>query len=353
MSNFPVISICIPTYNRHVFLDRCLRSIELAISFYSFPIEICIYDSSETDDSRKIAIKYSGHLNIKYLHNPNNEGYAGNFKKCLSMAKSKMAWFIGDDDVLVQDSFKTIDEVFSKFPTIDFIYCNAFNLDEEYFKKFQKPFDTKYLPLDMKKFTNVSESKLILFRDLIDHNVSFDFLSGMFLSIFNREMWELNSSCVREETSKLKIKFVDLDSTFPHSKIFANTFMESNAYLSNKPLIVAVSGVREWVEFYPFIRTFRFMDLLMEYKKNGLPYLKYWKNKNFTVKYFAYDALYSFRKRGGRFPNIKLFKYLVSASGCPNFYFSFIRLMFSITRKFFEKYQHFLLGYKDEQNRIM
>ena len=333
MKPSPEISICIPTYNRQLLLDRCLNSIRIAYDFHAFPIEICIYDSSQNKFCKEIVDKYSESLDIRYLHNPLNEGYAGNFKSCVSMAKSKMAWLIGDDDLIVKNCFEIIDQLFSRFPKVDFFYCNAFQLDEQFFKHFQKPFDTKYLPLDMKKITDSFDSGLIPFRDLIDYHVSFDFLGGMFLSVFNREMWESSSSCVKEETSKSRVKFVDLDSTFPHTKIFANTFMKSEAYLLNEPLIVAVSGVREWVEFYPFIRTFRLMDLLKEYRKNGLSILMYWKNKNFTVKYFAYDAIYSLRKRSDRFPKIKLLQYVGAACIFPNFYFSFIDLIVSFINK--------------------
>ena len=141
MKEQPQISICIPTYNRHDCLDRCLRSIELAYVFHSFQIEVCVFDSSETDQSRKIVEKYSESLNIKYLYSPDNEGYAGNFKNCVSMASAKMAWLIGDDDLLVRNSLKIIDDLFSEYPTVDFFYCNAFHLDEEFFKDFQKPFE--------------------------------------------------------------------------------------------------------------------------------------------------------------------------------------------------------------------
>jgi glycosyltransferase involved in cell wall biosynthesis len=111
MKTFPQISICIPTYNRHAFLERCLYSIYLAYSFHSISIEICIYDSSDSDESKSIADKYSTVLNLKYLKNSNNGGYAGNFKRCISMATSKMAWLIGDDDLLLQNSFKELEKL--------------------------------------------------------------------------------------------------------------------------------------------------------------------------------------------------------------------------------------------------
>jgi glycosyltransferase involved in cell wall biosynthesis len=336
MKKLPKISICIPTHNRHEYLDRCLRSIELAYIFHPYQIEVCVFDSSETNESRRIVDKYAEFLNIKYLYSPENQGYAGNFKNCVSMAGSRMAWLIGDDDLLVQNSLKIIDDLFSEFPNVDFFYCNAFHLDEEFFKEFKKPFDTQYLPLKMSKFTSIPMSRLIPFHKLIDFRVSFDFLGGMFLSIFNRELWELNKSCVKDETSKSRIKFLDLDSTFPHSKIFANTFMKSDAYLLNNPLVVAVAGVREWTEYYPFIRTFRLIDLLIEYRQNGLSYFSYWKNKNSTVKHFAYDAMYSISKKNDQSPKIRLSRYIVYASTCPNFYFSFIKLILYPLKKMYK-----------------
>jgi glycosyltransferase involved in cell wall biosynthesis len=328
----PKISICIPTFNRHEQLERCLESIKIADHFYPFEPQICILDSSSENKTKEISLRYSQNLNIKYQKNAYNMGYAGNFKKCVSMASSRMVWLIGDDDLLVADCFQRLGQLFSLQPDIKYFYCNAFQLDHKYFERFSKPFDTVNLPSDMKKYTNCSASKLLLFNELIDHKVSFDFLAGMFLSIFDREMWESGESCVNEESSKSPIKFIDLDSTFPHSKIFANTFMNTRAYLMHDPLIVATSGEREWSHLYPIIRTFRLIDLLLEYKKNGLPYRKYLKNKNATVKYFAYDAIYYLRNKNSDFPKIDLKCYVLSALIYPNFYFSFVRKLLSLLK---------------------
>lgn len=331
------ISICIPTFNRPKQLERCLESIKIADYFYTFAPQICILDSSNDDKTREISLRYSQILNIEYQKNAYNMGYAGNFKKCVAMASSRMAWLIGDDDLLVVDCFQRLDQLLSLQPNIKFFYCNAFQLDNIYFERFPKPFDTMSLPSSMKKYTNYSASKLLLFKELIDHKVSFDFLAGMFLSIFDREMWESGQSCVNEESSKSPIKFIDLDSTFPHSKIFANTFMNTQAYLIHDPLIVATSGEREWSHLYPMIRTFRLMDLLLEYKRNGLPYSQYLKNLNATVKHFAYDAIYYLQNRHNNFPKIDLKFYVLKALICPNFYLSFVRKLLSLLKRFTHK----------------
>ena len=41
----------------------------------------------------------------------------------------------------------------------------------------------------MKKLSNVGKNKNVQFWDVIDPDVSWEFLIGIFLSIFNREIW--------------------------------------------------------------------------------------------------------------------------------------------------------------------
>jgi hypothetical protein len=179
----------------------------------------------------------------------------------------------------------------------------------------------------MTKFSNFSESKELMFRDLIQNKYSFDYLGGMFLSIFSRSIWIKNAKCISADTPGEKIKFSNLDNTFPHTKIFANGFMEERAYYSAKPLIVAVGGVREWTTYYPLIRTFRLLDLLNEFRRNGLGLIPWLRNKNSTVKHFAFDWIYYLQNRDNSFPKIVLSRYLLPNLILPNLYISVARLV--------------------------
>lgn len=69
----PLISICIPTYNRSSYLVNCLDSIIEQSGFEK--IQIVISDNCSTDDTRAIAEKYRERFdNIKYYRNDHNVG---------------------------------------------------------------------------------------------------------------------------------------------------------------------------------------------------------------------------------------------------------------------------------------
>jgi glycosyltransferase involved in cell wall biosynthesis len=282
MNNSPVLSICIPTFERPQSLYNCLNSILIAKGFSDFPFEVCVSDNSSSDESESIVNLFAEYFDIYYHRNLSNLGFAGNFVQVTQMAQGEFIWLVGDDDLIMPDSLLTFSDIYSENNDVDFFCVNAFQISYLQLLSYPSPFDTRFLPNDMSKFSKYAKSHRLPFKDLIDHRKSFDFLGGIFLSIFRRKDWLENIDCLDYNFSDNLIHFRNLDTTFPHSKIFANTFMGKNAYFCSKPLSVAVSGLRSWSEYYPLIRTFRLLDLLDEYRKNGLSKVQYFRNKNAT-----------------------------------------------------------------------
>lgn len=306
MSTSPVLSICIPTFERPQSLYNCLNSILIAKGFSDFPIEVCVSDNSSSDESLFITDLFTETLDIHYRRNLSNLGFAGNFVQVTLMSQGEFIWLIGDDDLIMPDSLKNFSAIYKENTNVDFFYVNAFEISYRHLLSFPSPFDTRLLPTNMSRFSKYTESHRLPFEDLIDHRKSFDFLGGIFLSIFRRKDWLENINCLDYKFTDNLIHFRNLDTTFPHSKIFANTFMGKEAYFCAEPLSVAVSGLRNWSEYYPLIRTFRLLDLLDEYKKNGLSKVKYFRNKNATLTYLAYDSIYYLRNKNNTYPKINL-----------------------------------------------
>ncbi|MEN9325938.1 MAG: hypothetical protein RI943_349 [Bacteroidota bacterium] len=322
------LAICIPTFNRPRSMERCLRSIEVALDKFTFPIEICISDNSENSDTEKIALAFQEKMKIKYKKNYRNLGYAGNFKSAVNMAESEYVWLIGDDDVLTPNTFDLVSKMFRSFADLDFYYVNAYHLESKNIIKINDEFDFISSKKFMKEHSKSRPSRTMKFKELIDYKMSSDFLAGMFLSIFRKNLWLQSQDLVLNKNLNSNIYFDSLDDTFPHAKIFANTFMSSDTFYSEVPMIIAVSGEREWSKYFPLIRTFRMLDLMKEYRNNGLEFRVYWKNINHIAKYFAYDSLYYWGNKTGNYPKIELATYAKSVILCPNFYLSFPRLVF-------------------------
>ena len=251
------LSICIPTYNRPNQLPNCLNSIYLAKKNCNIEFEVCVSDNGSDYNVEKIINKYKKKLNIKLNINKQNLGYQPNLLKTIYISKGEYVWAIGDDDLLMPNSLKKIEELLKKYKDVDFFFLNSYHLDYEYLNKFKKPFNTKNLPKKMEKLSKKKENMKCHFWDLVDYKVSFDFLLGNFLNIFRRKMWLENVNCLDRGLLKDRRVWSNFDNTCAHIKIYANAFKNSKAYFHAEPLTVNAYGIREWGPLYPFIEIVR------------------------------------------------------------------------------------------------
>lgn len=180
----------------------------------------------------------------------------------------------------------------------------------------------------MKPFSSWPHSAAMRFIDLIDPKISFDFLGGMYLSVFRRGHWIASAHIIDETSLSDQTTFSDLDSTFPHIKIFSKAFADSNAFFYATPLSICLTGAREWAPMYRFIRSIRIVEALREYRKNGLSYWQYFRCKNFSLRTFIPDFVYMLINRSSSGFDYIRPKNLISYLLYPNFYLSIIYYFF-------------------------
>ena len=319
------LSICIPTYNRAAHLSNCLKSIISMRKPKGFQFEICISDNGSNDNTKEIVNNAKKDIDINYNRNENNLGIARNFLKVVSMAKGEFVWLIGDDDLLLPHTLDTLEVLFKNHKTVNFFYINSYLLDTNYIFSFPQPFDISKLPSNMDKFSLYKKSQELNFLELINPKVSFDFLGGMFLSIFKRNMWLDNVSILNNEAIKDARVFSHFDNTFPHVKIFSVAFSKSKAYFQSDPLSVCLSGAREWAPMNPLVSSVRLVEALDEYRKNGLNYFQYINCKNYALSNIIPHILKMFlNKEKSGFIYINPKKHILNNMLYPNFYFSLI-----------------------------
>ncbi len=319
------ISICIPTYNRARHLENCLNSIILCGAQSDLKFQVCVSDNCSTDNTEEVVRKAQSSIDVKYKKNTNNIGIARNILNVAAMAEGDFIWLIGDDDLLMPNAIIEIDSLFELHPNVDFFYVNSFHLNTEYVEKFSSPFDTANLPSNMLPFSQWPIAGEMKFIDLINPKISFDFLGGIFLSVFRRKNWDDNVGVLDEMAMSDARAFSYLDNTFPHVKIFARAFSTSKAYFNTKPLNVCLTGVREWSVMYPFIHSVRLVEALGEYRKNGLPYLRYIRCRNYALNHFMPDfANMLLDKNNSGYRYINPFTLILENCMYPNFYLSAI-----------------------------
>jgi|TARA_B110000037_G_C17049183_1_gene476992 glycosyltransferase involved in cell wall biosynthesis len=324
------LSICIPTYNRIECLNNCLNSILIAKkNNYNFNFEVCISDNCSKENVKKIIDKYSSSLNISFSQNSNNLGLGVNILKAVSLAKGEYVWILGNDDLLLPNTFFYLERLFTDNTIVDFFYINSFHLDSSLVLSGQQPFDTNNLPKKMKKFSNFPKNFQSNFFDLVNHNISFDFMLGMFLIIFKKKIWDKNLFRIDQSYIEDKKTYSTFENTAPHIIIWSSGFKNSKAYFQSKPLSVNTHGVREWVDLYPFVESIRIPEVLDYYRLAGLPLHKYLYYKNFALRklFISLFQMYFFKNVNGlKFIDIN--KHIVSNLLYPSIYFGAIYFIF-------------------------
>ena len=230
------------------------------------------------------------------------------------------------------NSLSRLEKIFEENLDVDFFFLNSFSLDYKYIEGFERPFDTKNLPDHMEiKLGKRKTSQKMNFWELIDYNISFDFLLGNFLNIFKRNMWNENLKFLNENLVADKRTWSNFDNTCGHTKIYAHAFKNSKAYFCAEGLSINCYGAREWGDLYPLIEIVRLPEVLDYYRKNGLSFKSYIINKNYALRNFInyfLKIIISGKKGGLQYVNF--YRHIFLNLLYPNVYFS---LVYFILRK--------------------
>ncbi len=283
-----LLSICIPTFNRKNSLRNCLNSILISEKFLkNFDYEVCISDNCSEENVSNTILEFKNKLNIVFNINSKNLGFSRNAIKCISMARGKFVWMIGDDDLILPNALNKIKSLIVHNTDVDFFFLNSCYLDSNFLKKFPQPFDTNNLNIkNMDTICKLKKDKKTNFWGVIDPNVSWEFLIGIFLSLFNKNKYLENIGVLNQKDLDDKRPWSNFDNTCTHAKILSSTFKDSVSYVCVEPLSANLIGLREWSPLYEFIEIVRIPELLDHYKSLGLNKWKFYYYKNFALRNF-------------------------------------------------------------------
>lgn len=128
----PLLSICIPAYNRCDDLILLLDSIIEygAIELRSGDLQVVVSDNASDDKTNEVVEKYASiHKNIIKIRNSVNLGFAANLNIAVEAGAADYCWLMGSDEIILPDSIRKIisrlDEHF------DIIFGNAITHGKE------------------------------------------------------------------------------------------------------------------------------------------------------------------------------------------------------------------------------
>jgi abequosyltransferase len=185
--NKPLISICIPTYNRALFLRECLDSIARQFSDEEVKnkVNVFILDNQSEDDTEEVARKFTDVFeNVKYVKDDQNRKIAPGIVKAASLADGEYIWIFSDDDLYLNNSLKIIIEAIEAtkadlvinnlnvfFGNLKKTTINLLGISQDYFITNRKDF---FIYLNKKVFKNIDFyttfcSNWILKREILEN----------------------------------------------------------------------------------------------------------------------------------------------------------------------------------------
>mgnify|MGYP003313516911 CR=1 FL=1 len=79
------------------------------------------------------------------------------------------------------------------------------------------------------KLGNKKDSHQLKFWELIDYNISFDFLIGNFLNVFNRKMWKDNLHHLDQDLVRDTRTWSNFDNTCFNGKVISTVFKDKKS----------------------------------------------------------------------------------------------------------------------------
>ncbi len=105
----PTLSICVPTFNRPVLVQRAIYSIVQSVSGAEGEVEIIVADNSPdvSEHACRQALEAWGGRSL-YIANRQNVGIPANFNECIARASGWYVLFVCDDDRLLPGAVPAI-----------------------------------------------------------------------------------------------------------------------------------------------------------------------------------------------------------------------------------------------------
>ena len=133
MNSLPLVSFCIPTYNRSRYLESLLNSLAVSLADFPYPFEVFVADNASSDETAQTLESFSALLPLRSIRHASNLGGAANWQYLMQHALGTYVVYVADDDGLLTPAVAEVIAVLEANPEIGIAYApwRLFDLVEE------------------------------------------------------------------------------------------------------------------------------------------------------------------------------------------------------------------------------
>lgn len=148
----PVLSVCIPTYNRPTFLKENIEVLAKQLESRNDIVEFIISDNCSEDNTREVidGLRRDYNLNLTYYYQEEPLYFEDNFDFVADRAAGKYIYLMGDDDIVSPDFITIMFRLFNEgYELVHFnkligdAYCTNNSLFHKDFKGLEQGFNAE------------------------------------------------------------------------------------------------------------------------------------------------------------------------------------------------------------------
>ena len=119
----PLVSICVPTFNRGRYLASLLEGLVVQLAAFPYPYELVISDNASTDDTPAVIGRFAELLPIRAIRHAQGIGCYPNVVFAMTQARGRFMLYLADDDCLLGESLADAVRVMDADPGIAITYA--------------------------------------------------------------------------------------------------------------------------------------------------------------------------------------------------------------------------------------
>ena len=119
----PLVSFCIPTFNRARYLDSLLSTLSEQLQYFPFSYELFVGDNASEDETPIVVAKYSDWSALRAVRHEVNLGGAVNWQYLLTHARGRYFVYVADDDCILVPEVANVIQTMERLPSVGVAYA--------------------------------------------------------------------------------------------------------------------------------------------------------------------------------------------------------------------------------------
>ena len=240
----PILSVCIPTFNRAKLLSEFLRVLEPEVLPFAGAVEVVVSDNCSTDTTPEVVREAQTRYAITYRRLEENIGGHNNIVTIATeAANGKYCWVIGDDDLVRPGAIAKIISILEAHPDLPAIFVNYTQEQHAEREKGEHLIAAESYKRSRLLCRDTSERRIERWEDVVLLSDVPGVLTAISCHVFLREIWVRRAIPLAKYEPEMKLSY---ETVFPHVWMLADELVGKPAYYLGYPCVMLFVGHQEW-----------------------------------------------------------------------------------------------------------